>query len=57
MQKIQQAVKGKVLNISKFGTPHYTPVFDSVKRISRESTKRKYRESIELHFSRKYRHS
>lgn len=57
MQKIQQAVKGKVQNISTFGTPHFTPVFDSVKRISRESTKRKYRESIELHFSRKYRHS
>lgn len=56
MKHPQNISKGKV-NIAKFGTPHFTPVFDSVRRISRESIQSKYRESIELHFRRKYRHS
>ncbi len=57
MQQIQQAVKGKVKIMATFGTPHFTPVFDSERRISRETTLRKYRDSIEMHFRRKYRHS
>lgn len=57
MQQIQQAVKGKVKIMATFGTPHFTPVFDSERRISRQTTLRKYRDSIEMHFRRKYRHS